>query len=190
MKMLGSFWTTLLVLVMVASQPARAAADEKLQLTGGGQGTFANGRIDPWDKNGLDGDLDGDGHVDGSYYTVAVTVNDETVQGHFVCAMWGNTRILGLPLMAVEGAVSVASINEKTHSVTLQGVGTVDLGGPSFTNVPFRVRVTAGGQGEATLQLTVIGVFDGVPGDTILGNGNYDLPAETLISGLVRISKH
>jgi hypothetical protein len=35
--------------------------------------------------------------------------------------------------------------------------------------------------------LTVIGAFDGVPGDTIPGNGNYDLPVETVATGQIRI---
>jgi hypothetical protein len=37
------------------------------------------------------------------------------------------------------------------------------------------------------MQLTVSGVFDGVPGDTIPGNGNYDLPVETVATGLIKI---
>ena len=53
--------------------------------------------------------------------------------------------------------------------------------------MPFTVRVTAGGPGVGTLQLTVIGAFDGVPGDTKPGNGNYDLPVETVRSGQIKI---
>ncbi|MGH3103590.1 MAG: hypothetical protein ACRDN6_05780 [Gaiellaceae bacterium] len=45
-----------------------------------------------------------------------------------------------------------------------------------------------GGPGVGRLTLTVIGAFDGVPGDTVPGNGNYDLPPETVTSG--RISLH
>jgi hypothetical protein len=37
------------------------------------------------------------------------------------------------------------------------------------------------------MQLTVIGAFDGVPGDTIPGNGNYDLPVETVATGQIKI---
>lgn len=40
-----------------------------------------------------------------------------------------------------------------------------------------------GDAGEATIQLTIIGAFDGVPGDTVTGNGNYDLPVEQVVSG-------
>jgi hypothetical protein len=182
-----------LVLLIGSVTPTATLAREKekdtIELTGGGQGTFANGRIDPWDVKGVDGDLDGDGHVDGSYFLVAVEAEHASVQGHFVCAMWGNTRFLGLPLMGVEGRVSRVAINKKTGVVRLEGTGTVDLGGPFFQNVPFIAKVTAGGPGEATLQLTVVGAFDGVPGDTVPGNGNYDLPIETLISGIVTMSR-
>jgi hypothetical protein len=186
------------LLLVALIEPGTVARDkdndgdnDSIELSGGGQGTFANSRIDPWDANKVDGDLDGDGHVDGSYFVVAVEASHHKVQGHFVCAMWGNTRFLGLPLMGVEGQVSHVRTNKRTRVVTLEGVGTVDLGGPTLqTNVPFVAKVTAGGPGEATVQLTVIGAFDGVPGDTIPGNNNYDLPIETLISGIVAMSKH
>ena len=45
----------------------------------------------------------------------------------------------------------------------------------------------AGGPGVGQLQLTVIGAFDGVPGDTTTGNGNYDLPPETVATGQISI---
>ena len=176
-------------LTVLAASTVQARDKQTLVMAGGGQGSFANGRIDPWDMGGIDGDLDGDGQVDGSYFVVAVDADDDTVQGHFVCAMWGNTRFLGLPLMGVEGRVSRVTSNRKTGIVTLEGTGTVDLGGPFFENVPFVATVTAGEPGQATVKLTVIGAFDGVPGDTTPGNGNYDLPLETLISGIVRLSK-
>ncbi len=38
-----------------------------------------------------------------------------------------------------------------------------------------------------TLQLSVIGAFDGVPGDEVPGNGNYDLPVETVATGQIEI---
>jgi hypothetical protein len=53
--------------------------------------------------------------------------------------------------------------------------------------VQFSVRLTAGGPGVGGLQLTVLGAFDGVPGDVAPGNGNYDLPAETVASGGIRV---
>jgi hypothetical protein len=45
--------------------------------------------------------------------------------------------------------------------------------------------VTPGGPGVGTMQLTVIGAFDGVPGDTQLGDGNYSLPVEVVATGLI-----
>jgi hypothetical protein len=37
------------------------------------------------------------------------------------------------------------------------------------------------------MQLTVIGAFEGVPGDAVSGNGNYDLPVETVATGQIRV---
>jgi hypothetical protein len=37
------------------------------------------------------------------------------------------------------------------------------------------------------MQLTVIGAFDGVPGDTIPGDGSYSLPVETVATGVISI---
>lgn len=153
-------------------------------VTGGGQGTF-------------NADLDGDKDIDGSYFGVGIVFRGDSAEGHFVCGMWGNTDILGLPLMAVEGQVSNASIidqeekKDKKERVTFKGVGTVDLGreGEFFTDVPFEVTMQAGGPGEGTLQLTVIGAFDGVAGDTIPGHGNYDLPIERVSSGHIKIHR-
>jgi hypothetical protein len=39
------------------------------------------------------------------------------------------------------------------------------------------------------LQLTVMGVFDGVPGDTIPGNNSYDLPEEWVATGQLSSDK-
>jgi hypothetical protein len=101
--------------------------------------------------------------------------------------MAGRSDILGLSLMAVQGPVNTGQYNGN-GSVTFSGFGAVNLGnGTIFSGVPFTVTVTAGGPGVGTLQLTVIGAFDGVPGDTSPGNGNYDLPVETVASGRIKI---
>lgn len=144
-------------------------------VTGGGEGTFG-------------ADLDGDGDIDGSHFGIGVSIfGNGSAKGHFECLMAGNADILGLPLMAVEGKVSNGSANAD-GSVTFSGVATVNLGnGTMFKDVPFSVKVTAGKAQVGTLTLTVIGAFDGVPGDTIIGNDNYDLPTETAATGQIRI---
>ena len=53
--------------------------------------------------------------------------------------------------------------------------------------LPFRVTVTTGGPGVATMNLSVLDAFDGAPGDVVVGNGNYDLPTEAITSGGIRI---
>jgi len=134
--MMKRHWTLLLVgaILLLAShrslQPLEAD-NGRILVTGGGQGTFGS-------------DLDGDGNIDGSYFGIGIArgergeEDNETSDpapssaGHFVCGMWGNTRILGLPLMAVEGQVVGESVRWTKKRVTFRGVGTVDLGtGPA-----------------------------------------------------------
>ena len=154
--------------------PYPVAAQGTTRVTGGGTGTF-------------NADLDGDGDIDGSQFGMGVIIRGDTARGHFECLMAGRSDILGLPLMAVEGKVD----NGTAHadgSLSFSGTASVNLAnGHIFRDVPFTVRVTAGGPGIGTLQLTVIGAFDGVPGDTSSGNGNYDLPPETVNSGQIQI---
>lgn len=73
-------------------------------------------------------------------------------------------------------------------TATLTGIATVNLGSEGrFRGVPYEVRLWAGGAGAGRLQLTVIGAFDGVPGDTLPGNGSYDLPVERVETGQIRV---
>ena len=152
-----------------------AAADQPIVVSGGGTGTLA-------------ADLDGDGDVDGSHFGVGAIFGSGTARGHFECLMAGNADILGLPLMAVEGKVTAGSVDVASETATLTGVATVSLGSEgAFRGVPYEVRLWAGGRGVGRLQLTVIGAFDGIPGDTIFGNGNYDLPVETVATGQIGV---
>jgi hypothetical protein len=162
------------VLVGVLAAPT-ATAERPTVVSGGGTGTFA-------------ADLDGDGDIDGSHFGLGVVFNAGTPRGHFECLMAGNADILGLPLMAVEGKVTGGSANAVSGTATVTGVATVNLGSDgAFRGVLYEVRLWAGGPSAGRLQLTVIGAFDGVPGDTIPGNGNYDLPVETVATGQIRI---
>lgn len=144
-------------------------------LNGGGTGTF-------------NADLDGDGDIDGSQFGIGVNFLDgDSAKGHFQCLMAGRSDILGLPLMAVEGKVSSGGVNPD-GGATFGGTARVNLGnGTIFEDVPFTVTVTAGGPGVGTLTLTVVGAFDGVPGDTEVGNGDYDLPTETVAHGQIKV---
>ena len=152
-----------------------ATADQSVVVSGGGTGTFA-------------ADLDGDGDVDGSHFGVGAIFGSGTARGHFECLMAGNADILGLPLMAVEGKVTGGSADAASGTARLTGIATVNLGSEgAFRGVPYEVRLWAGGAEAGRLQLTVIGAFDGVPGDAIPGNGNYDLPVETVATGQIRV---
>ena len=163
------------ILFVVMVVPSVSSAASGTIVRGGGAGTFG-------------ADLDGDGDVDGSRFGVgALLLADGTARGHFECLMAGEADFLGLRLMAVEGTVHKGSRNAD-GSVTLRGVASVNLaGGVIFRGVPFEVTLWAGGPGSGRPVLTVLGAFDGVPGDTVADNGNYDLASETVTSGQIVI---
>lgn len=162
-------------LTLHSNLPSGNLSSAILLVSGGGKGTFGT-------------DLDGDGDIDGSHFGITVSIfGNGSAKGHFECLMSGNADILGLHLMAVEGKVTQGSVNTD-ESASFSGVSTVNLGnGVIYKDVPFAVTVTAGGPNAGTLTLTVMGAFDGVPGDTNIGNGNYDLPTETVASGQIKI---
>ena len=168
------FTVILAAIAAAALLPFAASAAAPTVVNGGGTGTF-------------NADLDGDGDIDGSHFGLNVRfLGGGTASGHFECLMAGNADILGLPLMAVEGKVTGGSASG--GSATFSGIATVNLGmgvESISRGVPFTVTVTPGGPGAGTLLLTVIGAFDGVPGDTSPGNGNYDLPPETVATGQI-----
>jgi hypothetical protein len=155
-----------------AASPAMAAS--RAMVRGGGTGTFG-------------ADLDGDGDIDGSQFAFTAGIGGGSTSGRFMCLMAGRSDILGLPIMKVAGPITTGSAS--ASSATFGGVATVDLGnGTIIRGVPYRVTVHDGGPGTGKLQLTVIGAFDGVPGDTVIGNGNYDLPPETVRSGHIVVA--
>jgi hypothetical protein len=165
----------LAAMTMTCVLPAFASAAGGTIVQGGGTGTFG-------------ADLDGDGNIDGSQFGIGASIlGNGVARGHFLCLMAGRSEILGLSLMSVEGRVTEGVLNAD-GSATFVGVGSVNLGnGETFRGVSFRVTAWPGGPGVGTLQLTVMGAFDGVPGDTNIGNGNYDLPNETVASGRIAI---
>jgi hypothetical protein len=167
----------LVALVAIMVLPATQALGQSVvHVTGGGAGTFAL-------------DLDGDGDIDGSRFGIGVVIAEGGVAtGHFECLMAGASDILGLPLMAVEAKVTQGSADPQAGTAAFGGVARVNLAnGTIFSGVPVQVAVTAGPAGTATMRLTVIGAFDGVPGDQIPSNGNYDLPTETVQRGRIDI---
>ncbi len=162
----------------ISSDRTAAPSAYSVQVTGGGTTTFG-------------ADLDGDGDVDASHFGfAAVIAGDGSAQGHFTCLMAGNADFLGLHLMAVQGPVTSGAPDGRRFSGTAT-VKVLNAFGPGvqsiFRDIPFVVAVTPGGPGVATLQLTVLGVFDGVAGDVATGNGNYDLARETLTTGQITI---
>jgi len=164
--------------VAMSSDRTAAPPAHAVRVMGGGTTTFG-------------ADLDADGDIDGSHFGfAAVIAGDGSAQGHFTCLMAGNANFLGLRVMAVQGPVTSGTPDGLSFSGTAT-VKVLNAFGPGvqsiFHDIRYVVAVTPGGPGVATLQLTVFGVFDGVPGDVAPGNGNYDLAKETLATGQITI---
>jgi hypothetical protein len=159
-----------------ASVAQGSTAPRSVQTTGGGTTTFGQ-------------DLDGNGAINLSHFGfTAIIASDGSAHGHFMCLMAGNAEFLGLKLMAVQGPVTFGSAD----GTRFRGTATVKVFGGKgqnsvFANVPYSVVVAPGGAGVGTLKMTVYGVFDGVAGDDVIGNGNFDLAKETVRSGRITI---
>lgn len=118
---------------------------------------------------------------------VVAVLGGGAARGHFLCLMAGRSEILGLSLMSVEGPITQGVMNAD-GSATFGGIGSVNLGnGEVVRDIPFRVTAWPSGPDVGQMQLSVIGVFDGVAGDTDIGNADYDLPNETVVSGRIAV---
>ena len=158
---------------VISFVPASASAAGVTMVHGGGTGSFG-------------ADLDGDGQIDGSQFGLVVAMmGSGAARGSFLCLMAGRSEILGLHLMSVQGQVTGGTLNPD-GSASFSGTGSVNLGGGTIVQgKTFRVTAWPGGPGVGKMQLTVVSAFDGVPGDMTPGNGNYDLPVETVRSGQI-----
>ena len=138
--------------------PATAVARAPVVLSGGGTGTF-------------------DGVHPGSQFGMGIVFRGAKVQGHFNCVMAGRSAFAGLRLMKVAGQVTAGSASLAAGTATFSGTGTLHMNNAK-SQVAFTVKVTRGGPGAGTLQLTVNGPPVGL----------FPLPVEHVATG--RISIH
>jgi hypothetical protein len=119
----------------------------------------------------------GHGTVDGtapfSQFGFNVSKSNGSVQGAFNCLMAGASQFPGFTLMAVRGQVTSAVIS--SGGATFHGVGMLQTGPGGKFPATFDVRVTAGGPGAGTLQLTLLTPFV------------FPLPTEHVLNGQISI---
>jgi hypothetical protein len=95
--------------------------------------------------------------------------------------MAGSSQFPGFTLMAVRGEVTTLSISGGTATLEGSGVLIAHTGSPEKKfAATFRVRVTDGGPGEGTLQLTVL-TAPGFPVSPIA------LPTEDVLVGRISV---
>ena len=146
------------LVALAAIGPVTAVARATVVVSGGGTGTF-------------------DGVHPGSQFGMGVVFRGANVQGHFNCVMAGRSAFAGLRLMKVDGQVTAGSASAATGAATFSGVGTLHMNNGK-SQVSFTVKVTRGGPGAGTLQLTVNGPPVGL----------FPLPVEHVATG--QISMH
>ena len=137
--------------------PATAVARAPVVVSGGGTGTF-------------------DGVHPGSQFGMGIVFRGATVRGHFNCVMAGRSAFAGLRLMKVDGQVTAGSASAATGAATFSGVGTLHMNNGK-SQVSFTVKVTRGGPGAGTLQLTVNGPPVGL----------FPLPVEHVATGQISV---
>ncbi len=167
-------WLPAAAVVLLCTTPARA--DRPSIATGGGTGTFY-------------ADLDGDGDVDGSHFRVRCG------QRAWGLGTWsfhvpdGRQRRFPRPEVDAGGGTHCERGVSARRKRNFQRRRQRESGERSrFQGGPLHgVRDARGGPETGTMQLTVIGAFDGVPGDTLIGDSNYSLPVETVATGSISI---
>ena len=105
-----------------------------------------------------------------------------------------NRRLVRLPLTLLFSApmrcrFATCELDARLYQLRRAGAPVaIDMGSGGFlTDVPCEAIITKGRSDVGTIQITVIGQFDGVPGDMMTGNGNYDQAPVTVRGGLIRI---
>jgi hypothetical protein len=170
----------LTVLGLVALLPAGgfAQSSESIRVTGEGLAGFDT--------------LLGPGQVPACRFAIDATTGDDQAEGTFNCEMSEEASLLGVPIASVEGTVDeITPI--PPDSVTLAGLATVTLlenpvmEDPVLEGVAFSVDARGGEAEAGALQLWLFDVLDGERGDTTPDDGHYDLWAQTVIEGEIKI---
>jgi murein DD-endopeptidase MepM/ murein hydrolase activator NlpD len=114
-------------------------------------------------------------------------LNTDPPSGSFHCEMSQEAVDFGIPVTQMDGVVSgFDSLAE--NLVRLSGTATLLLpDGTQMEEIPFVLRVGAGGPDEGVLRIRLIGAFDGEPGDARPGNGDYDQWWQSLTEGSIGI---
>jgi murein DD-endopeptidase MepM/ murein hydrolase activator NlpD len=114
-------------------------------------------------------------------------LDSDPPSGTFHCEMSQQAIDLGIPFAQMDGVVSGF---DPTPEDQAQLSGTATLGLPDGTQmdeIPFLLRVVAGGPDQGALRIRLIGTFDGEPGDAKPGNGDYDQWRQSLTEGSIEI---
>jgi murein DD-endopeptidase MepM/ murein hydrolase activator NlpD len=118
----------------------------------------------------------------------------DEANGTFDCEMSDEATVLGVPIAAVAGVVdAITTSPESPDTANLSGLANVTLRDtpvmeePVLEGVAFSVESREGEAEVGGLRLWLMNVLDGHPGDTTPDDGHYDLWAQIVVEGDIRI---
>jgi murein DD-endopeptidase MepM/ murein hydrolase activator NlpD len=107
--------------------------------------------------------------------------------GPFECAYSDDAIALGIPFVSVHGTVTAFASESETEA-TLSGTATLGLpDGGSLEDVAFEADTVEGGVDAGQLTISIPDLFDGEPGDTSVGDGDYEQWPQTLTEGDISV---
>jgi peptidase M23-like protein len=111
----------------------------------------------------------------------------DPASGTFDCDMSQAALDKGIPFAHMDG--DVGGLDELSdNEVSLSGTAGLELpDGSAMDGIPYVVWTSGGGPGEGWLRIRLTGVFDGEPGDSRPGNGDYDQRRQTVTDGSITI---
>ncbi len=129
----------------------------------------------------------GGGHVDVCAFTVDAFQDESGTGGSFTCELVEEAGPLGLPFTRVD--VEVTGLDAPSEEeATLEGPARVELpSGEPMSGVPASVHLYAGEPGTGTLQIHLVGVFDGERFDQIPDDGDYTMLSLDVTMGSIDI---
>jgi murein DD-endopeptidase MepM/ murein hydrolase activator NlpD len=127
------------------------------------------------------------GYIDVCAFTVDAHQDESGTGGSFTCEVVEEAGPLGLPFARID--VDVTGLDAPSEEeVTLEGPARVELpSGDPMLDVPASVHLHAGEPGIGTVQIHLVGVFDGERFDQIPDDGDYTLHSLDVTQGSIDI---
>lgn len=179
---LASLLLVVPVLLSVAAANGSASTTGPVTVGGRGVATFEQDLDPSQDVAGCSFVLRATGAPTGPDATASTSAGDSI--GTFDCRLSPETQA-DLPFSSIHGDLATIS---RAGANVFTVVGTASVGLPDGTtmdDVSLEVAAGKGGVDQGWLRITLPGLWDGAAGDSLPGNGDYDLYPQTVTAGRI-----